>query len=468
VTDKQLEKSQEVEEMRMAVAKVNRNILQYYAQETQDNSQDLVVNLQKFFEKNSIDFYSELLDIAHPTLTPYLFGTEAAAMVSSHIGGFNLATTINQIRQQMGVTVSSLITALEQRYEACKTDEIISFKRREEISELLKEQLLKQTLNNDNLDYVLSMKFKDQVNSLIDEYEFAGVTSSMSADEGSGGVQAESESDEEEPEYLKVSSLMRSLREGLKLWQLSLIDYCHLLMPSTHQILLKDILEDEKSIKLEKYLLLSKKYFPVFKKMFPEIGAYELSLIARNCQPATDQIKLEGILPIFEKMAVAIIGDAELQDTRIIDSELIKLKTPVRHVSLGFAYKSVMQTFPLIFPDEIEHMPKMDVEIGIKLFNTKGGYLQAESNNGEIEQQHINSRYIDSDELLRFTGEKKYLATKEICNLLGSPYLSGWSKFSLTGQIQTDISITFIADKPYPASILKIYAKAKVLPNCKG
>jgi hypothetical protein len=40
--------------------------------------------------------------------------------------------------------------------------------------------------------------------------------------------------------------------------------------------------------------------------------------------------------------------------------------------------------------------------------------------------------------------------------------------FILGGKIQTDIDCTFIIDKPHPASILKIYAKAKILPNYKG
>jgi hypothetical protein len=261
---------------------------------------------------------------------------------------------------------------------------------------------------------------------------------------------------------------MQTLQIILSHFKSGLIDYCGLIMPGTHQSLLKNILEDERSIRLEKYLLLSKKYFPVFKKMFPDIGAYELSVIAGNCLPSFDRLKVEGILPIFRKMTTAIIGDEELHDTKILSEEIITLKHPVRHLSIGFPYKSIMQTFPFIFPDEVEHCPKMDVEIGLKLFNTKGGYLEEQTDNGSVNHHHIKSRTVSSDDLIRFTSQKKYLAAKEVADVLASPYHSGWTHFILGNKIQTDIDCTFITDKPHPASILKIYAKAKILPNYKG
>jgi hypothetical protein len=242
-------------------------------------------------------------------------------------------------------------------------------------------------------------------------------------------------------------------------------------MPQYNPVLLKNILEDEKSIKLEKYLLLSKRYFPVFKKLFPDIGAYELSVIARNCLPSFQQIEAKGILQIFQKIAVSIIGDEELHDLKIIDNELIKLKHPVRHLSVGFPYSSILQTFPLISPDEVEHAPKKDAELGLKVFNSKGGYIEERLDNGQIDRQHINTRYLDNDALVRFVNDKKYLTTtttKEVCDVLSTPYQSGWVNFIMRGAIKIDIDVTFKVDKPYPVSILKIYAKAKILPNYKG
>jgi len=225
-------------------------------------------------------------------------------------------------------------------------------------------------------------------------------------------------------------------------------------------------------------LVLSKKYYPVFKKLFPDIGILEMSAIARNCTNSFHSIKLPQILPIYQKMAVSVIGDEELQEIRLLDDSddvtmtgttngLIKLKSPVRFLSIGFGYKSILQTFPFIYADEYEHAPKHDVELGVKLFNTKGGYMEEKLENGEVEKQHLQSRYIDSDALTRFTSDSSYLHTKAICDIMTTPYLSGWVSFTSRGNISLDNDFTFIVDKPYPASILKIYAKAKVLAYYK-
>ena len=179
---------------------------------------------------------------------------------------------------------------------------------------------------------------------------------------------------------------MQDLKESLSFFQSSLIEYCTLVMPSSNPALFKTILQDERNITLEKYLLLSKKYFPVFKKMFPDIGGYELSVIARNCMPSFWQLTAEGILPIFKKIAVSVIGDGELHDLRILDNETIKLKHPVRYLAIGFPYSSVLQTFPFIFPDEVEHAPKFDAELGLKVSNTKSGYIEETLDNDQIGQ----------------------------------------------------------------------------------
>jgi hypothetical protein len=465
VFSKQSQLARELHEMRLAVAQLNKRILQYYSDYDRDNRKELLVNIKKFFEEQSIDFYTELLNIAHPTLTQCLFSSEVREFIESEIANFHQNTTRAEIEDKAGKITASLVKKLEQRYIERKTDEITSMKRRQEIAELLRSIIAEQNLNQSNKDYLLSAKFAGLIDGVIDEHEFQAVTSD---EESAAGIQGQSQSDDEESPAQVTNHRMQTLQIILSHFKSGLIDYCGLIMPGTHQSLLKNILEDERSIRLEKYLLLSKKYFPVFKKMFPDIGAYELSVIAGNCLPSFDRLKLDGILPIFRKMTTAIIGDEELHDTKILSEEIITLKHPVRHLSIGFPYKSIMQTFPFIFPDEVEHCPKMDVEIGLKLFNTKGGYLEEQTDNGSVKHHHIKSRTVSSDDLIRFTSQKKYLAAKEVSDVLASPYHSGWKHFILGSKIQTDIDCTFITNKPHPASILKIYAKAKILPNYKG
>jgi hypothetical protein len=83
-------------------------------------------------------------------------------------------------------------------------------------------------------------------------------------------------------------------------------------------------------------------------------------------------------------------------------------------------------------------------------------------------KQHLNSRFVDSDDLIRFSNGKGYLGVNNALNLLTTPYKSGWVNFILQEQIKQDVDFTFVVDKPYPATILKIYAKAKILPSYKG
>ncbi len=465
----------ELQEMRGSVAKLNQALLQYYAKEQQINKQPLLANLKKFFSRQPVNFYSQMLAIAHPILTRYLTSHEAKSFIEAATAGFTAATTQEQLLSTTRSILRQLLTRLEQIYNEHKIDSIISSKRRQELSDLLKAVLAAANLSPANKQYVLSSAFSSQtIDEVLEHYEFAGSDGAVGAagqgehSDGSVAGDVHSENDEEEITAQRVANLMLELKNGLSSFRQHLIDYCQLVMPQYHPVLLKNILEDEKSLKLEKYLLLSRKYFPVFKKLFPEIGAYQLSLIAQNCQPAFHSQRVAGILPIFQHLAVSIIGDEELQELKILDSEEIKLKHPARHLAIGFPYSSVLQTFPFIFPDEVEHMPKLDVQFGVKVFNTKGGYIEQKNESGEVLRQHINNLNVASDQLVRFSNEKKYLATKEVCSVLATPHRSGWIELASPGQVKTDVDFTFIVYKPYPASILKVYAKAKVLAGWRG
>ncbi|MCC8372029.1 MAG: hypothetical protein LN568_04755 [Rickettsia endosymbiont of Pseudomimeciton antennatum] len=473
--DSQFEVSKEIQEMRSAVSHINKRILLYYAQHDSDKKCGLLVNLKKFFAKTGVDFYPELLNIAHPELTKYIFGEQTKQLINQQITELDQHSSKQQIDNKLSTITNQLIEKLQQIHNDNKINELTNFKRREEIVTCLRSIILEKPLSKDVREYILSDSFSQTIDRIVDEVTNR-IAPTMARDRkfslSSSRASIYSEEDYTDPLAGKIFEQMQELKEGLAYLQRNIIEYCQLIMPSFHPALLKDILEDEKSIKLEKYLLLSKRYFPVFKKLFPDIGGYELSNIARNCLPSFQQMNIATILPIFQKIAVSIIGDEELHDLRIIDNELIKLKHPVRHLSIGFPYSSILQTFPLIFPDEYEHAPKKDAELGLKVFNSKGGYIEERLDNGQIDRQHINSRYVDSDALIRLVNDKKYLttstATKEVCDLFATPYQSGWVNFIMNGEIKTDIDVTFKVDKPYPVSILKIYAKAKILANYKG
>ena len=63
-----------------------------------------------------------------------------------------------------------------------------------------------------------------------------------------------------------------------------------------------------------------------------------------------------------------------------------------------------------------------------------------------------------------YLSDKKYLMGEAI-RALTTPYISGWVHFSTNREISKDVDLVYVVDKPYPASILKIYAKAKLIPH---
>jgi len=464
----EFEKEKELQEMHATIFKLNESLLLYYASRNNDNKQDLLVNLEKFFARKDIGFYNNMLDVTHPILTKYLFSLEAKELINRELTYINQITTPQQLKAKISVVVNQLVTKLSEQQTASRSDEITVSKRQEEICVLLRNLILEKQVNENAKSFLLSNELKEYIEEVIDNSPAITASVNYESDVSEGSRGAVSETDTEERLSRKVYLLMQDLRKNLNKLHNSVIEYATLIMPSNNALLLKEILEDERSIKLEKYLLLSKKYFPLFKKMFPELGANELGVVARHLLPSFDQIKADFLLPIYQNNIVAIIGDEELQELKIIESPTIKLKQPARFLSVGFNYASILQTFPFIFPDEVEHAPKSNVEIGVKLFNTKGGYIEEKLDDGTILKQHINSKFIDTDNLVRFRGNKGYLGVKEVINVVSTPYKSGWVNFVLNSHIKTDVDFTFVINKPYPATILKIYAKAKILPSYKG
>ncbi|HJD55391.1 MAG TPA: hypothetical protein LFW21_01820 [Rickettsia endosymbiont of Pyrocoelia pectoralis] len=464
----EFEKEKELQEMHATIFKLNRAFLLYYASKNNDNKQDLLVNLEKFFTGKEIGFYSNMLDSTHPVLTKYLFSSEAKELISREINSITSATNPQQLKAKISSIVNQLVTKLSERHSLRRAEEIIAGKRQEEICTLLKNLILEKPINDNVRNFLLSNELKEHIEEVIENSPVITSAINYESDVSEGSRGAISETDIDERLSRKVHKLMQDLRKSLNKLHNSLIEYVALIMPNNNALLLKEILEDERSIKLEKYLLLSKKYFPLFKKMFPELGQRELGVVARHLLPSFDQIKAEWLLPIYQNNIVAIIGDEELHELKIIESSIIKLKQPTRFLSVGFNYSSILQTFPFIFPDEVEHAPKSNVEIGLKLFNTKGGYIEEKLNDDTIAKQHINSKFIDTDNLVRFTNNKGYLAVKEVTNVVSTPYKSGWVNFVLNSHIKQDVDFTFVVNKPYPATILKIYAKAKILPSYKG
>lgn len=285
----QFEVSREIQEMRLAVSHLNKKILLYYAEQDSDKKSGLLVNLQKFFAKTAVDFYPELLNIAHPELTQYIFGEQVKQLVNQQIVDLDRHTSKEQLDNKLSSITNQLIDKLQQIHSDNKINELSNSKRQEEIVECLRSIILDKPLSKDVREYILSDIFSQTIDGIVDEV-LNRIAPIMERDRksslSSSRASVYSKEGYIDPLADRIFEQMQELKERLAYLQRNIIEYCQLIMPSFHPVLLKDILEDEKSIKLEKYLLLSKRYFPVFKKLFPDIGAYELSSIARNCLPS--------------------------------------------------------------------------------------------------------------------------------------------------------------------------------------
>ena len=167
--DSQFEVSREIQEMRSAVSHINKKILLYYAQQDSDKKSGLLVNLKKFFAKTGVDFYPELLNIAHPELTKYIFGEQTKQLINQQITELDQRSSKQQIDNKLSTITNQLIEKLQQIHNDNKINELTNFKRREEIVACLRSIILEKPLSKDVREYILSDSFSQTIDRIVDE-----------------------------------------------------------------------------------------------------------------------------------------------------------------------------------------------------------------------------------------------------------------------------------------------------------
>jgi hypothetical protein len=248
-----------------------------------------------------------------------------------------------------------------------------------------------------------------------------------------------------------------------------LIRYANLTVPSENVEFFTTWQDQVNPSKIDKFLFLAKEYFPIFRQNFPDIDTNMLKVITRGMSASKRSIVNREMYPVYFGMSSSFIGDDELIKSKIIgnspSSTLIEhFEDYYRFISVGFNYKSVLKTFPFVFPEEFERIIKKDTGLQLKLFNTKGGYIEEKTSLGGTRKQFIHTPKVDFDIINHYLPDKKYLMAEAI-NSIRTPYLSGWVHFTCNRPIEKDIDLVYVVDKPYPATILKIDAKAKLYPH---
>ncbi len=239
-------------------------------------------------------------------------------------------------------------------------------------------------------------------------------------------------------------------------------------VPSEKHELLRVSTEISHPTKIDKYLLLSQKYFPIFRQNFPDIDIEIIKILTRNIYSSIHKVDTVNLYKIYGGMKVGYIGDNELLVNEMMPDVPNIMPLPkgaeVRFLSCGFVYSSVLKTFPLIFPDEYEHIDKKDTAMGLKLFNSKGGYLEEMTSTGQTIKHSVKCPKLNLDNTQFYLSDKKYLMADSIRSI-SSPYVSGWVHFNCNRDISKDVDLVYVVDKPYPASVLRIYAKVKLIPH---
>ena len=208
------------------------------------------------------------------------------------------------------------------------------------------------------------------------------------------------------------------------------------------------------------WLFYSKEYYPLWRKLFPDIELETIKTLLKFSIPPEKVVSNIGLEP-YSHQEIVVIGDQEEQYYGEMKENGITLDSYSCFISVGFTYKSVIVTFPFIFPEEVEHAPKKDAQIGIKFYNTKGGVLEVDG-----KKYPVNCPATDIISLSHYTSDRKYLI-KEVASSISTPYITGWVDFVLDSNIEKDISFTFTIDKPYPVTILKAYSKARIFSHYK-
>ncbi|MCP4653664.1 MAG: hypothetical protein GY858_09850 [Candidatus Omnitrophica bacterium] len=216
-------------------------------------------------------------------------------------------------------------------------------------------------------------------------------------------------------------------------------------------------------------LFYSKDHFPLWRRLFPDIDLETIKVFLRLGQEPKTTLcdEIEGIKAPYVGFECCVLGDTEKVFTGVVPGEPITFKTPAHYATIGFPYASQLQTFPFVFPDDYEHVLKQDVTVGLKVYNTKGGFLQILDNNGIIRNYEIQPLKFDIKSLEHYRTDKKLLI-KETADAMSTPFLTGWVDFSVYTGIGKDVSLTFKIKDPYPVTLLKAYVKVKMLPHYRG
>ena len=207
-----------------------------------------------------------------------------------------------------------------------------------------------------------------------------------------------------------------------------------------------------------KYLISCKATSSLFQKLFPEFSLDEIKQLNRLNSRGFRMLNFNKVKHIFQHRMVTIMGNGQyIRECPVPDKWVFT--SAQRIVFTGFKYRSLLQTFPFIFQEEMEKVAKQCVSFSIKVYNTQGGMVQDKNEDGVDVLHLLPLRRDDLEQLDCFRTEKVLLVSE----IIPKRNVSTWVEFDSKREIDSDIDFTYFIDEPYSVYLLKIYAKLKLL-----
>jgi hypothetical protein len=242
-----------------------------------------------------------------------------------------------------------------------------------------------------------------------------------------------------------------------------------------HYLLLSDQGDSEKVLNLWaekntfrffKYCFLDLKNMSLYEDLFHHVSldTYTDLVQADSGERTVFNIPSLNLFPTDKLTLVA--DNAFYEHSFTVKGDQIKLTKPIKAFSIGFKYTSLLKLFPLAFNEEVDSIPKRNVTLGIKVYNTKDGWVEERQEDGILISHPLRSATLPHNHFNYHTSDSGYLV-REVAAILAPPYQSGWLEIPMKEGIKRDICVTITVDTPAPFTLLKVSAKAQLLDRYK-
>ena len=242
-----------------------------------------------------------------------------------------------------------------------------------------------------------------------------------------------------------------------------------------HYLLLSDQGASEKSVnlwaekntfKFFKYSFLDLKNMMLYQDLFKTVSLDTYTDLVQADSGERTVFRIPSLKSFPADKLTLVADNGFYEHSFSIKGDQIKLMKPIKAFSIGFNYTSVLKLFPLAFNEEVDSIPKRNVTLGLKVYNTKDGWVEEHQEDGTLVAHSLRSPILPHNHFNYHTSDRGYLV-KEVAAILAPPYQSGWLEIPMKEGIKRDICVEITVNTPAPFTLLKVSAKAQLLDRYK-